>query len=78
MSTEQKTLFATLICSYKKGNVIYAVAKSKDEYLPGEQAAADKAVKKCICRELKRIEDLFGSNSIPDEWMHQMERYCNS
>lgn len=31
MSTEQKTLFATLICSYKKGNVIYAQAKSKDD-----------------------------------------------
>ena len=51
------------------------VSRSREKYLPGEQKEADKAVKICVCRELNRIEDLFGEDAIPDEWQKQRDRY---
>ena len=51
------------------------VARGRDKYLPGEQKEADAAVKNCVCRELNRIDDLFGEHAIPEEWRKQRDRY---
>lgn len=43
------------------------------EYLPDEIDRATKAVKACVCRELRRVYELNGA--IPDRWKGQWERY---
>lgn len=44
-----------------------------DEYLPDEVDEATRAVKKCICRELRRIYELEGE--VPEEWQDQWDKY---
>ena len=43
------------------------------DYLPDEVEKATDSVKGCVCRELRRIDDLNGS--IPDRWKGQWNRF---
>ena len=49
------------------------ILDSPEDYLPDEVDEATKAVKKCVCRELRRIFELEGK--LPEEWQEQWEQY---